>query len=297
MKIFVVACTVFFTLLNVPKSDGQESLPPEVLNIIVILDTSNRVSRELHPDQIERDIAIVAEIVTQFEKVVKANINKSNELAYQDSLEIVVPNQPTVLSPWKIVNTLKIEDPGELDNLEGPTGILEDLKRQKKTLSDGMSKLYEFVEQHPQTGSDIWEWFEYDAKDYIDEDKRNLIICLSDGYLNFNQNIEATRNEGTFMKISALRDDPTWRQKMRDGEGLKPIQDNLSSYDVKFLMLEIALRSDNSGFPYQNDFDIIKAYWDTWLGLMGIKDTDFIKRGHLPIRRIRSFISSQSRKG
>ena len=295
MKIFVVACTVFLTLLNVPKSDGQESLPPKDLNIIVILDTSDRVSREMHPDQIERDIAIVAEIVTQFEKVVKANINKSDELAYQDSLDIVVPNQPAVPSPWRIVNTLKIEDPGDFDNLEGPTGILENLKQQKKALSEGMSKLYDFVKQHPQTGSDIWEWFEYDAKDYIVEDKRNLIICLSDGYLKFNQNIEATRNEGTFMKISALRDDPNWRQKMLNGQGLKPIQPDFSPYDVKFLMIEIALRSDKSGIPYQNDFDIIKAYWETWLNSMGIKYTDFIKRGTLPIRKIRSFISGESK--
>ena len=73
MKIFVVICAVFFSLLNVNKSDGKElkSSPSHVLNVIVILDTSDRVSKKKHPDQMKRDIEIVEEIVTQFEEVVE----------------------------------------------------------------------------------------------------------------------------------------------------------------------------------------------------------------------------------
>ena len=86
MKIFVVVCAVFFSLLNVNKSDGQESVLPNVLNIIVILDTSDRTR---HPGQIERDIAIIKAIVTQFEKLlgnIFASANLFNILTVSNSL-------------------------------------------------------------------------------------------------------------------------------------------------------------------------------------------------------------------
>ena len=294
MKMFVVAYTVLLTIFNVNKLDGQESLSPNVLNIIVILDTSDRVSREKHPRQIERDIEIVKVIVAQFDKVVRKHIGQSEELAYEDSLTVIIPDQPAVPSiPWEIVETLKIEDPGDCESVRE---IHDNLAQQEKTLLDGLSKLYEFVQQHSQTGSDIWDWFRSEAEDYFDEDKRNLIICLSDGYLNFDKSIEARRCEGTFMKISELRDDPNWKQKILDGEGLKPIGKDFSAYNVKFLMLEVALQSDSSGIPYQQDFDIIKTYWDTWLNSMGIKDADFIKQGRPVLHKIRSLISAKRRQ-
>lgn len=60
-------------------------------------------------------------------------------------------------------------------------------------------------------------------------------------------------------------------------------------------MAEIYLRHETgSGAPYQEDFGIIKVYWETWLNAMGIKETDFIKQGR-PLqtlrRKIQSFIS------
>lgn len=309
MKIFIIVCAVFFSFLNGCKSgeqesaspsDEQESALPNVLNIIIILDTSNRVSPERHPDQIQRDIKIVEEIVAQFKEVVggkKGHIAKSPERAYKDSLTVVVPNQPSVPSmSWEITERLTIKDRGS-KSTHGPSGIYTILDKQVMALLDEMPRLYEFVTQHPQTGSDIWEWFKYEAEDYFDEDKRNLIICLSDGYLNFDRSIEARRREGTFMKINELRDDPNWRAKIRDGEGLKPIGKDFSPYNVEFLMLEIAPQSQRgSGIPYQQDFDIIEAYWDTWLNSMRIKDTDFLKRGSgIPARKIESFISGKSK--
>lgn len=311
MKIFVVACTVFLTLVNVNKSDGQESLPPNFLNIIVILDTSDRVSRERHPRQIKRDIEIVAKIVTQFEKVVREHIDQSEELAYEDSLTVVVPNQPTVPSiPWEISEHLTIEDP-RTPTTTGPGDLRNALKKQKEALlgkdigtsNDGedvdeassgkIHDLYKCVEQHEQTGSDIWSWFKYEAVDYFSSDHQNLIICLSDGYLNFDWNIEARRLPGTFMRVRELRDDPNWQQRIHGGEGLSPIGKDFSPLNVKFLMGEITLQGDSSGIPYQQDFDIIKEFWKTWLNSMGIQDIDFRKR--LSLQRIKSFISSESR--
>ncbi len=289
MKIFVVVCAVFFSLLNANKLDGQESASLNVLNIIVILDTSDRTT---HPNQIRRDIEIVRGIVTEFEKVVRGHINNSVNLEYKDSLAVVVPEQPSVPPiPWAIMEKLTIEDPGEHRSLEGSSGIFTDLEKQIQVLLDEMPKLYKFVEQHEQPGSDIWSWFKYEAEDYFSSDHQNLIICLSDGYLYFDRNIEGRRLPGTYMQVRKLRDDPNWQQRIHDSEGLSSIGKDFSPFNVKFLMGEITLQDDSSGIPYQQDFDIIKEYWGTWLNSMGIQHIDFRRR--LSLQRIKSFISGE----
>ena len=114
LKPFVAICALFLSLLNVNTSDGQSPKSGMPVNIIVILDTSDRVSNEMHPGQVERDIDIVKEIVTQFEVVVQANVGKSTEFEYQDQLTIIVPDQPTVPPiPLRIMMNLTIEDPGD----------------------------------------------------------------------------------------------------------------------------------------------------------------------------------------
>ena len=294
MKIFVVVCVVFFSLL-----DANKSYAPNVLNIVVILDTSDRVSKKKHPSQMKRDIEIVKEIVTQFAKVVETHILEAEGLKYRDYLTVVVPDQPSVPPiPWEIMDKLTIEHSGEdFTSLRGNSGILTDLKKQKEVLLDEIPKLYEFVEKHKQTGSDIWDWFQSEAEDYFLADQPNLIICLSDGYLNFDKSIEAKRRKGTFMQVGKLRDAPNWKEKIHGRDGLLSKGKDFTPYNVKFLMVEITLQGEKgSGIPYQQDFEIIKAYWETWLNSMGIKDTDFIKQGRPLKKKIESFISTEDRR-
>lgn len=69
MKIYVnVLCVLFFVCLNVKTSDSEALKSPSFKpkNIIVILDTSDRVSKQMHHSQEERDKYVVEEIVKQF---------------------------------------------------------------------------------------------------------------------------------------------------------------------------------------------------------------------------------------
>ena len=296
LKSFVAICTLFLSLLNVNTSDGQSPKSrPTAVNIIVILDTSDRVSNEKHPGQVERDRNIVKEIVARFEEVVKVNVGKSTEFAYQDQLTIIVPDQPTVPPiPLKIMMNLTIEDLGDYKSV---SEIHEDLKKTRDALPSELSKLYEFVQEHKQTGSDIWDWFQYEAVDYLSAAHQNLIICLSDGYLIFDKNIQDTRRKGTYMDVRTLRDTSDWRQKIQGSEGLLVIpeaRETFSGYNVKFLMAGILLQTAENGIPYQQDFEIIKAYWETWLNAMGIKETDFVKQGHPLQKKLQLFISPES---
>ena len=44
------------------------------------------------------------------------------------------------------------------------------------------------------------------------------------------------------MRVHELHNDPNWKPKILDGEGLKPIGKDFSPYNVKFLMLEMHLK-------------------------------------------------------
>ena len=288
MKIFVSVCAALFILMNVDKSDGQESksAPPKAVNIIVILDTSNRVSKTKHPGQVERDKEIVRSIVDLFHQLVVDHfetLKLGDTIKHPHRLTFVVPDQPRVPSiPQSIMKKLTIEN---------QRGGMDTFIKQKETLLEGIDELYQFVQQQNQfTGADIWNWFRADAAYYFKDDANNRLVCLSDGYLNFDEDIEEKFPKGRYMEVSKLRDNPKWTQKF---QGLLPIKKDFSPYNAKFLMVEITLQSDlKTGVIYTQDFEIIEKYWNTWLNSMGIVETKFIEQLNPDILKttIKSFI-------
>ena len=264
INIIVVMCILFFVFLNVGHSDSDVPI-----NIIVIIDTSDRVCKERHPDQRERDIDILKKIVDQFykhfEDEIKTGRIKNHKLNF-----VVPPQSKTQKPPDGITNKLTITAP------ERRSGNPE-FQRRKQELINAIPALYDHVQQHPQTGSDIWDWFRSEAEPAFSRNHRNLMICLSDGYLNFDIDIEQKRPKGTYMRVGALRDDPEAVKKIKNGsEGLRPVGP-FSDFNMKFLMLEIRLREED-GVKHFQDFDIIQAYWKTWLNAMGIKHTKFFEQ-------------------
>jgi hypothetical protein len=273
INITLVIYTLFLIFLNVSYSDSKVSDAP--VNIVVIIDTSDRVSKEKHPDQRERDIYILKEIIGQFYKLVEPTIMKGGTIKTPHSLTFAVPKQPKTKHPsGEIIRKLTITAPKKRS--ENP-----EFQKRKQELIDAIPELYDHVQQHPQTGSDIWDWFRSKAESSFSKNHQNLIICLSDGYLNFDIDIEEKRRKGTkrtYMRVGALRDDPAEAvNKIKNGnEGLSPVG-NFSGFNIKFLMLEIRLREENGVMHFQ-DSDIIQAYWRTWLNAMGIKDTKFFEQ-------------------
>ncbi len=279
INITVVTCILFFVFLNISHSD----LP---LNIIVIIDTSDRVSTEKHPNQRERDIEILKETVKQFEKLFEDEIAIGEKIK-NHKLTFIVPKQPRVLDPPnEIISKLTIEAPRKRSG--NPK-----FQERRQELIEAIPKLYDHVQQHQQTGSDIWDWFRSQAEPSFLQNYQNLIICLSDGYLNFDIDIQDRRPRGTYMRVGALRDDPEAVNKIRNGsEALRSVNRDFSTFNIKFLMLEIRLREDD-GVTFFQDSDIIQMYWKTWLNAMGIQNTKFQEQlGIGGVRNIvRNFIS------
>ena len=244
-------------------------IPPKPINMIVILDTSDRISAERKPEQVKTDIAIAEFCVNLYhEQASEKRFHTHNRIAF------VVPHQPDLPRvPQAITKRLKIWPTGE-DRRIGSSRFEE----MRQEVVKGIDELYQFVgKQDKFTGSDIWVWFRDSAEVYLKQDAINYIICLSDGYLDFNWSIQDRRprigNKASYIpypQVKEFRQDPNWQQEFRDaGHGLLEIGKDFSNYDVRFLMVEIDLRN-------MLDLEIIKEYWRTWLESMGILDADFL---------------------
>ena len=107
-SISVVMFTLFLVLLNVNHSDIKASDLP--INIVVIIDTSDRVSSERHPNQRERDIHILGQIVNQLDKLSEDVRVRGGRLEKPHRLTFTVPEQPRVdPPPLEMMSRLTIE--------------------------------------------------------------------------------------------------------------------------------------------------------------------------------------------
>lgn len=261
-SILIIGCTA-------PPSDGNPGKPS---NIIVILDTSDRVSKTKNANQAKTDIEIAKGIVDLFER----RVRKDLYIRSHHRIAFVVPEQPdTTPIPQEIIEKMMIS-PTDEDRLRGAPKFRE----VRKELLHTIDELYQFVEKRAVfTGADIWDWFRGSGEAYLKMDMQNYVICLTDGYLDFDRSIQIKRpkrgNKTSYIpyhQIVRFRNDPNWRKKFdNEGHGLLEIERNFSAYDVKFLMVEIAHRD-------MLDLDIIKKYWKKWLSSMGITKSQFLRK-------------------
>ena len=288
-KVFGVISAVFFILMMDRGSDGQESKSPPAksVNIVVILDTSDRVSKEKNPDQPETDVEIAKDLVEFYYQRARRKM-----FSTQNRLVFVVPDQPKIPPiSRKIIKKLKIW-PTKEDRRVGEKAFTP----MKEDLLAAIDQLYQLLEKQKKfTGSDIWGWFRASGEAYLKQDMQNYIICLSDGYLDFDKSIQDKRpklgNKTSYIpytQVVKFRKDLNWEQGFdNEGHGMLEIKKDFSSYDVKFLMVEIKLR-------HMLDLPILEKYWRTWLGSMGINSSEFVESqpdSQIVQEKITAFIS------
>ena len=159
-----------------------ENKPSKPSNIIVILDTSDRVSKIKSPGQAKIDIEIAKGIVDLFEQ----RVRKDLYIRSHHRIAFVVPEQPdTTPIPQEIIGKLMI-NPTDENRLRGAPKFRE----MRKELLQTIDELYQYVEKRGMyTGADIWDWFRGSGEAYLKKDMQNYVICLTDGYLDFNRSI------------------------------------------------------------------------------------------------------------
>lgn len=293
IRFLVIFCVLFFAC-SPDKKDVQP--PSQPINIIVILDVSDRLLKEKLPGQelqIEKDKKIAKGIVDYYESLAR----RSYFIGNYHRLTFVVPKQPGLkkLIPQETLESLKMW-PTNQDRAKGAPRFRE----MKKELNLAVDALYEFIDNRQEfTGADIWGWFKVSAEEYLQKGALNYVICISDGYLYLDRvyiaslpkkgNLTAVIRHSVVEKFSR---DPNWKTEfVRDGYGLLPIEKDFSDHNVKFLMVEV-------GLPVLRvkDLPVLKAYWVPWLQAMGIPDADFIHTQDDPqvvVERIKEFLSQQ----
>lgn len=290
-RVFAVTLLLLTVGCTSDKSDAKnissETSPMKPVNIIVIIDTSDRVSQTKNPHQVKKDIKITESIVNIFEeKFVRPNLY----IGSKDTLAFVVPEQPNVdpIQQQTLMNLKIWPTPKQR------AGGAPEFKKMKTKLIGAIDELYQSVsKQKVFTGSDVWKWFRDSAEVYLKPDALNYIICLSDGYLDFDHNIQIERPKRTYIsyrQVAKLRETPNWKQKFHtEKHGLLEIGEDFSNYNVKFLMVEITHR-------HMLDLEIVKEYWQTWLKSMGITDSQFLSTQDDPqivIGKIIEFTSTE----
>ena len=248
------------------EDENQKALPA---NIIVLLDLSDRVSVEKYGEPAEEQVNDDKDnsqiILRVFDDIVK----KENYDKSQSELRFFVPDQQGFPIDSERKKKLRVFG-------ESPIGNVSKFDEWKESLIQTRDGLYDEVLTAPEanfTGADIWSWFKEEAKRYLKPEFRNYIICLSDGYLDFDENIQRHREKGTYLTIDKdLRESDDWKKKVHDEYKLKTPPKVSFRFPVKFLMLGIKDRTPEGSL---RDRDILIAYWEPWLKSMGIEPFGF----------------------
>ena len=285
---------VFFIFFVVWQADAQtpKSVAPKAVNIVILLDISDRIdisNEYAHSEQIQRDIEIIEYITTRFQKeLVQRHIERPvlDPGRVPHKLSVAIPKQPKAPPiPSRILKNLTIKD-----SATGET--LKRFEEKKQLMLQSIHELYQWKD-NPFTGADFWSWFNnYARYNLKKEGFHNYIICLSDGYLKFNPDIEACLSTESFMIIPKWREEwknnPNWKKEI---DSLSPIKENFSDYTIKFMMVEINPRIDKkTGAEHPADFDIIEVFWGNWLNSIGITNYEFHRQ--IPIEQLKEVIDS-----
>lgn len=207
-------------------SDQQQPL-----NISVYLDLSDRLVREMTPSQMERDTAIINQVVDIFLKdcqdPAKGRIAKTRNhfqvFFYPD------PNISEIATLAKGLNydlsKVSVKEKKRL------------LKGMKEKVQNNIEQIYnEAINKHKWVGSDIWGFFSNGKVDNycIRDGYRNVLFILTDGYLFYEPNKQKEGNAYSYVLPSTLAIDGSSLIIKRSGlEDLEVIMLEVNPYSPK----------------------------------------------------------------
>lgn len=244
-------------------------------NFCVLIDLSDRIDKIRYPNQVQKDIAIIKNIISIFHEQVKKNLYVNSK----DKIQIIVAPQPVpyVSTLHKIADRLRID----MSEFKNPRDKRVKLQSMEDSLLSGIDILYRKATQNPRfLGADIWGFFKDDIDNYIinssEDSVKNIFIILTDGYIQFEKEILSSRpprgNRTSYMLVNEFLNDPNWHIRFDlEDHGLIPINKNYKNVEV--LVLEV--RPNNILNPVE--YDIIKKYWYKWFDEMGIRKRNIQK--------------------
>ncbi len=243
------------------------------LNISILLDLSDRIDE---PQQQNNDSLYILSLAKSFNDHVK---KKKLGLLY-DKMEVFfepAPSDPTINS---LANQLKVSYVKGVSKEEYIPKTLERYASLPTQIYE-LARSAAIGKDYP--GSDVWNFFKYQIKDYCIEDcRRNILVILTDGYMYHDKSIMKENNRTSYLTPSLLKglnlNQPDWKNEMEQKKlGFIPATKNLEDLEV----LVLGIQSNNDANPYA--YDIIHAYWENWLVEMGVNKSNLkIKNADIP---------------
>lgn len=152
------------------------------LNISIFLDLSDRLTRDLTPSQMERDTALINILIDQF---INTCVQKKILLS-KDRIKVLfypTPSNPNIVAWAKALEV-------DMDKIPAKEKKLK-LLSMKDDFNASLSEIYkEALNAKNFIGCDIWAFFSDEKVDVqcMEDNYRNIIIILTDGYLFYEYN-------------------------------------------------------------------------------------------------------------
>lgn len=239
------------------------------LNVSILLDLSDRIG---YSNQKESDLKHVLHIAEIFQNHV---LHKpSNRL--EDHVQVFFEPDPHPGNTDTVAAQLKFDI---TRNSTKETMISIEKKYREFT-----PQLYEWAKESSDSkeGADIWRFFKDNVRDYcIEENHRNILIILTDGYLYHKGNTlekgkRTTRINQKLLNSSVLNKND-WKTTIeKNNMGILWEEGELKNLEVLVLGID---KHDHKN-PYAED--IIKYYWSKWFIEMGVEKYK-IKSSDTPI--------------
>ena len=251
------------------KSSKSESN----LNISILLDLSDRINPEKYPNPAmefyQRDLGYIHSIVESFEW----HLRNKRTIKINDHIQLYIDPEPSDSNLNKKINTLNMTF--TMDNAK------KDAILQTSVLYDSITKLIykSAIEDNHYVGSDIWCFFKTNVEDFcIEEDHRNILVVLTDGYLFHKDAKLKEKNLTSYLTPQDIRNfrlnKSNWKEIMNSQNyGFITTRDNLQELEV----LVLGINPDPKN-PYEQD--VVFKYWNDWLTSMKVKNFE-IKMANL----------------
>jgi len=271
--ITIFVSSVFTFLIIVAKSSdvGSQPLPVKPinhLNILILLDLSDRVQEKVNYGQSQRDILIIQELLKVFSQAVKRKLY----IKSKDKFQLVVIPQETNPNFSDLVDAFTI-DMSKFKMREKK----EMLKSSTESLIQKSKDLYQRVEKlNRYSGADIWKFFKEDIRLYIENENeyQNIVVLLTDGYMFAKNNKCRLSNRFTFImrwNLWQFRNKFDWETEFDSGDyGL--IKTDTQLPNTKVLLLEFQPETE-----FNNEFQILSKYWTKWFNEMNVSQVEMYK--------------------
>ena len=229
-------------------------------NYVVVLDLSDRLIQ--NPNQVNIDTSVIRAIFEKFEKSVQRNL----VIKSKDRFSIrIIPQQGSSLPSNNFENSLSID--------MAKYGAAEKLKQLnifKAAFSGQLELLYQQAflgnKNSNFSGVDIWQYFNEQINSDLNNNFKNKVVILTDGYFDFEDKNHGLNNGNlstTTIPLLQKMKSPIWEKEAEEKNiGLMPVK---LSGEATWLVC---------GIQSKNNKDLIEIkklsyLWRKWLNVSG----------------------------